>query len=94
MPVPPQNVVSPISRLGQPLTVVHTVPDWSLATAFWDGQRALLIRWNGDANRPLGNPVSHAQPTWFVLPEDLHWAVLSAAEPERRLEAINWLSAV
>jgi hypothetical protein len=34
----------------------------------WDGNRALLIRWNGDPEHMMGNPVSHANPTWFVLP--------------------------
>jgi len=89
---PPQSVLSPVSRLTQPLTIVHTTTEWALATAFWDKQRALLIRWNGEPDKPLGNPVSHGNPTWFVLPSDLHWAALALANPSNRLEAINWLN--
>jgi hypothetical protein len=30
----------------------------------------LAVRWNGDDERPKGNPVSHGMPTWFVLPDE------------------------
>ena len=51
-PRPPQQVLSPVDRLKS-LSVVYTHPArwWSLATGLWDGNRALLIRWNGDQDR-------------------------------------------
>ena len=87
----PHTVLAPKTRLTPPLTVVHVTPDWALATAYWDKNRALLIRWNGDPSKPLGNPVSHGNPTWFVLPSDTHWAMLGLADPAKRLKAAQWL---
>ena len=87
----PHAVVAPKSRLKHHRPI-HHVPDWALAVGIWDDHRALLIRWNGDADRPKGNPVSHAQPTWFVLPEDLHVATLSAVSEPNRTSATEWLA--
>lgn len=87
----PEDVKSPRDRL-QDMAVVHSTADWSLATGVWDAHPALLIRWNGDEKRPLGNPVSTGHPTWFVLPEELWWSALgSVTDPEKQLKAIDWL---
>lgn len=75
MAVNPRLVISPKTRLDG-LRVLHQAKGWSLAIGLWDGNRALLTRWNGDAQHLLGNPVSRARPTWFVLPEDFHGAIL------------------
>jgi hypothetical protein len=75
--VNPRAVISPQDRLDQ-LRVIHIHPNWSLAIGLWDGDRALLTRWNGDAQRPLGNPVSHSYPTWFVVPAEFQ----NAASPQ------------
>jgi hypothetical protein len=77
MPVRPQDVKSPKEHwilLGVPIEK----PDWSLAVGEWDGDRCLAARWNGDAERPKGNPVSHGMPTWFVLPRELTDALLAS----------------
>ena len=90
MPIPPQAVHSPLNRWKMH-TVVHNVPDWALAIGTWDGNRALVCRWNGDQDHPLGNPVSHARPTWFVLPEDFWEPLLKLAEPAEAHTARVWL---
>jgi antitoxin VapB len=38
----------------------------------------LAARWNGDDDRPKGNPVSLGMPTWFVLPRELADPLLAA----------------
>lgn len=91
---PPHLVLSPKDRLSR-LKVVHAFPLWALATGIWDKtSHVLLIRWNGDPDRPLGNPVSTGHPTWFVLPDDLHECVLAQVPDDASLdrnEARRWL---
>src|SRR5829696_9146794 len=76
MPVRPQDVKSPKEHWVL-IDVLIEKPDWSLAVGEWDGQRCLAARWNGDAGRPKGNPVSHGMPTWFVLPREFTEALLT-----------------
>ena len=97
MPFPPnvhpRHVVSPKSRLRFP-RAIHAGNEWSLAVGLWDGQRALLIRWNDDASKPLGNPISRSRPTWFVLPGTFRQAALkevALSNPERARKAEGWL---
>lgn len=91
--VPPNLVFSPRSRLKPgTLRVIHSFAGWSLAIGVWDTNKALLIRWDGDPDRPLGNPVSRGYPTWFVLPEELHEAALEKVpDSAKRAEAASWL---
>jgi hypothetical protein len=98
MPFPPhvhpKHVVSPKSRLEHP-HAIYAGNEWSLATGLWEGDRALLIRWNDDKTKPLGNPVSHSWPTWFVLPKEFHPTALEKAadeHPGRATKARDWLS--
>lgn len=67
MAVRPQDVKSPKEHWVL-IDVLIEKQDWSLAVGEWDGERCLAARWNGDEERPKGNPVSHGVPTWFVLP--------------------------
>jgi hypothetical protein len=53
---------------------------WSTAHVDWAGRRVLGIRWNGDANSAIGNPQSHAQPTWFLVPPELELVILQWIE--------------
>lgn len=93
MVVAADKVKSPKNRLREPLQVVHQTADWALATAFWDKERALMMRWNGTEDRPKGNPVSTGYPTWFVVPSELHWPILATVEDAtKRLEAVTWLN--
>ena len=52
----------------------------SLAMGLWEGKPALVMRWNGNTNNPLGNPQSRGLPTWFVVPQP-HWT--QTIEPYR-----------
>jgi len=91
--VHPKQVVAPKSRLKYP-HAIYAGNHWSLAVGLWDEERALLIRWNDDPNKPLGNPVSHGKPTWFVLPEELQEKALEIAQnggSRTASEARNWL---
>jgi hypothetical protein len=53
----------------------------SVALLEWEGKECVGIRWNGEEGQPgIGNPQSHGQPTWFVVPDELESAVLERAE--------------
>lgn len=86
----PHLVSSPKLRL-KGLRVIYSVTEWSLALGLWDGKRALLVRWNGDNDTPLGNPISRANPTWFVLPRDLRQSTLQNIPNPNCSSANNWL---
>ncbi len=90
MAINPRTVTSPAKRL-KGLRVIYQVTDWSLAVGVWDGGRALLVRWNGDTDHPMGNPVSHANPTWFVLPDDFYGPILALVPEPNRSSASSWL---
>jgi len=91
MAVNPGTVTSPVRRLSH-LRVIHQTQDWSLAIGVWDRvYRSLLVRWNGDIDHPMGNPVSHGHPTWFVLPEDFHAGALALVPNSNASSADEWL---
>ena len=77
MAVRPHDVKSPKEHWVL-IDVLIEKPDWSLAVGEWDGERCLAARWNGDDERPKGNPVSHGMPTWFVLPREFLDPLLSS----------------
>lgn len=92
--VHPKNVTSPRSRLKFP-HAIYAGNDWSLAVGLWDGNRAMLIRWNDDPAKPRGNPVSHGNPTWFVLPPAFHAEALKQASRTNAAgatKARDWLN--
>ncbi|MBB3358622.1 MULTISPECIES: hypothetical protein [unclassified Novosphingobium] len=93
MSIDPRKVVSPKSRLNSLFKIIKWTQDWSLALGMWDNNRALLIRWNGDADHALGSPASHGYPTWFVLPKDMEFSTLSLVEEPNRSSAAAWLNA-
>jgi hypothetical protein len=94
MSVDPKTVLSPRSRLKSLNAVLRWAKNWSLAVGTWDelGNRVLLVRWNGDKDRPLGNPVSHGYPTWFVMPDEFHHAALEQVSEPNRSNAKSWLN--
>jgi hypothetical protein len=58
-----------------------TEQSWSIARLKWKSNPAIGIRWNGDADKPgSGQPQSRGNATWFILPEEIADAVISAAE--------------
>lgn len=85
MPVRPQDVKSPKEH-WMLIDVLIETPDWSLAVGEWDGERCIAARWNGNDERPKGNPVSHGMPTWFVLPREFAEPLLEARDlvPEEK----------
>jgi hypothetical protein len=70
----PNTVVAPKSRWELGDILCNTGQGgWSLAEGQWDEDPTLGIRWNGDDDTGnSGNPQSHGNPTWFILPEELH----------------------
>jgi hypothetical protein len=48
----------------------------ALAIGRWDNKPVLAMRWNGDAENPIGNPQSRGLATWFILPEKYIEAIL------------------
>lgn len=67
--VRPQEVLSPRSRVGGVLEIIHDPGDggMSVARIVWDEVEVIATRWNGSDEQPLGNPVSRGRPTWFVV---------------------------
>ena len=77
----PSTVVSPKNRwkLGNVLCSTGQA-GWSVAEGWWDEESTLGIRWNGDDDSGSpGNPQSHGNPTWFIVPSELHEAVRGVA---------------
>ena len=67
----PQDRLSPRNRLSN-LVIIHCAPEWSIGKFTWDDEPECYgICWNGDLNNPndKGNPRSHGEGTWFVLPD-------------------------
>ncbi|MGB8065329.1 MAG: hypothetical protein WCF26_25830 [Candidatus Sulfotelmatobacter sp.] len=67
--IAPEEVLSPRKRVGGILEVIHDPGEdgMSVARIIWDEEPVVAIRWNGNSERPLGNPMSRRQPTWFVV---------------------------
>jgi hypothetical protein len=67
--VKPEEVLSPRRHVGGVLEVIHDPGErrMSVARIIWDDAERIATRWNGDDERPLGNPVSRGQATWFVV---------------------------
>ena len=77
----PEDVLSPRKHVGGVLEVIHDPGEgrMSVARIIWDDQEAIATRWNGYADRPLGNPVSRGQATWFVVDDYAAASVEQAA---------------
>jgi len=54
------------------------------AVGVWDGRPVIGVRWNGDAENPIGNPQSRGLPTWFILPSYLNLAVLGTVDDNKQ----------
>ena len=85
----PEDVRSPKKRLNL-ISVLHTETDpldpdgnWSLALCTWDNVYRIGIRWDG-RGKLKGNPTSHGQPTWFLLPDALVKPVLKFVPADKR----------
>lgn len=95
----PQDVLSPNGRVsvirvlrdGGPSTAA--VGNDSLALGVWDGDPALLHRWNGTTDKPLGTPQARGYATWHVLPGWLYGAVVATLPEAEREFAAKFLGA-
>lgn len=79
--VPPTSVISP--KQHWTLISVLKVNDdegTALAIGRWDKDAVLAMRWNGSEKNPIGHPQSRGLPVWFVVPNEYHEAILSAAK--------------
>lgn len=54
------------------------------AIGTWDGERRVGMRWNGTDANPLGNPQSRGLPTWTMLDDKLHPAIVAMTPPEKQ----------
>lgn len=57
----------------------------------WDGRRSLGFRWNGNDENPIGNPQSRGLPTWTILDEYSHTALLALLTDDAKVSARHWL---
>ncbi len=83
MYVHPEEVLSPRSRIGRVIEVIHDPGEngMSVARISWDEIEVIAIRWNGNSKQPLGNPVSRGCATWFVVDD---YAAESVEQAARR----------
>jgi hypothetical protein len=77
----PDDVISPKSRWKLSSIICNTGQGgFAVAEGEWDNAYAIGLRWNGDDDTgSSGNPQSHGNPTWFVVPHELESAVLNVA---------------
>jgi hypothetical protein len=83
----PRTVLSPKERVKAVDVIFDKGPvdySWSVARLKWDNSSVVGIRWNGDRNSTKGLPQARGNPTWFVVPDELADAVLSAAQDRSR----------
>jgi hypothetical protein len=80
--ISPETVLSPKGRVDV-IDVIYdkgpSTASWSIAKLKWDTAEAIGIRWNGDEDHLVGTPQSRGKATWFIVPEEIAEAVLSAA---------------
>ncbi len=55
----------------------------SLAVGEWDGQRRLAAGWNGNPDKPAGNPQSRGVATWFVMPPEFEKPLMAIVPPDK-----------
>jgi hypothetical protein len=72
--VRPEEVLSPKNHVVRVLEVIHDPGEEQMVVArlLWRNDNGseievLAERWNGNTDRPRGNPVSRGYPTWFIV---------------------------
>jgi hypothetical protein len=65
----PEEVLSPRKHVERVLEVIHDPREdgMSVARIIWNDRPVVAVRWNGNEERPLGNPVSRGRATWFIV---------------------------
>ena len=84
----PSEVVSPKAR-WKLIAVLYDGGAGEIAYAVgeWDGRPRIGVRWNGDAQHPIGNPQSRGLPTWTMLDPDLYLPVIQKLPEDEQLLA-------
>ena len=78
------KVVSPKKHVKEgPKFIVCKTSEWAIVALKWDNCRSLAIRW---FNSNLGNPSSHGNPTWFIIPKELNDCILSFANSVQHID--------
>lgn len=80
--VEPASVLSPRASIRS-VEVIYSTNNggWSVAKIGWEDSESIGIRWNGSDDAPgIGSPQSRGNPTWFILPEELHDVILAKIE--------------
>jgi hypothetical protein len=83
----PRRRWSLIQILDDPKQPVSCV----LALGRWDNHPVLAMRWNGDAENPIGNPQSRGLPTWFIVPDRYFGPLIATLPREMQTLARNFL---
>lgn len=91
--VHPEEVFSP-KKHWKLLSVLESGKEnsGSVALGRWGNRPVLAMRWNGNAENPLGNPQSRGLPTWFIVPEEYTSSILQGFPEEKRALANTFLS--
>lgn len=81
----PQDVHTPTDCLALGEILGDQGSDqWSLAAGKWRGHPCLLIRLNGNSNRPSGYPVAFGRPAWLVVPTELNQHLMPLLSPAQQ----------
>lgn len=70
------QIDSPRENISGPFEVIYKDigERWAIVTIQWDGKPRLGIRWFWDSN---GMPNGHGYSTWFVVPDEIAFAILN-----------------
>lgn len=75
--VKPAQVISPKAHWKLIVVLVDGgAGDIAYALGEWDGTPRIGFRWNGTDDNAIGNPQSRGLPTWTMLDQDLHLAII------------------
>jgi hypothetical protein len=90
--IEPKDVHSPKAHWHLFEVIIEGEPDGpAYALGTWDGERRVGFRWNGNAERPIGNPQSRGLATWTMLDPALHEAVVNLLPDNRQVVAKAYL---
>jgi hypothetical protein len=79
------SINSPQKRVGGPYMVVYKDLDarWAIVALDWDGEPKLGMRWFWSN---AGNPLSRAQPTWFIIPSEITGSILGGLSIDYKIK--------
>ncbi|MGO7997850.1 hypothetical protein ACC734_36095 [Rhizobium ruizarguesonis] len=89
----PKDVHSPKNHWKLVDVIIDEGPGrCSYAIGTWDDERRIGFRWNGTDENPIGNPQSRGLPTWTMLDEKLHPAVIALAPEDKQSLISSYLN--